>query len=146
MRKLLLAIPLLLLAVPANAADALSTTIQKADDAFSAAFNKGDGAAVAQLYTEQATLLPAGADIIKGRAAIQKYWQGAMQSGLKNAALTVVSVEAYGRTTAREIGRFSFDAPGAGGQPAKVEGKYLVVWKKQGGKWLLDADIWNMNK
>src|SRR5260370_1232462 len=114
MCRFLWTIPLLLLAAPVGAAEPLAAVIQRANNAFSAAFNKGDGAAVAQMYTEQATILPAGADMMKGRDAIQKYWQGGIQSGLKNVALTAVSVEPYGRSTLREIGRFSFDAPGQG--------------------------------
>jgi uncharacterized protein (TIGR02246 family) len=150
MKKLLPAIPLLFatllpFANPAAAAEALIASIQKNNDAFAKAFNAGDGAAVGQFYTADATILPPGAEMQKGRAAIAAFWQNAIKSGLKNAALTAVSVERYG-SAAREIGRFSLDAPGAGGQTTKVEGKYVVIWKKIAGKWLLDTDIWNMNK
>ena len=30
--------------------------------------------------------------------------------------------------------------------PVKAEGKYVVIWKKTGGAWLLDTDIWNASK
>ena len=141
MRLLALALPLLLIASQAGAAEPLAATIQTANRAFAAAFNKGDTAALAQMYTEQATILPSGAEMAQGRPAIQKFWQAASASGLKNMVLTVASVEPLGATALREIGRFSFDTPSG-----KAEGKYLVVWKKPAGKWLLDADIWNMNK
>ena len=51
---------LLLLAAPAFA-DNVKSDIDKANAKFVAAFNKGDGAAIAALYTENATALPAGA-------------------------------------------------------------------------------------
>ena len=35
------------------------------------AFNRGDAAAVAALYTEDATLLPPGADMLTGRGVAQ---------------------------------------------------------------------------
>ena len=46
-------------AVPALAQD--KPTIERLNDAWTAAFNKGDAAAVAALYTEDAHVLPPGA-------------------------------------------------------------------------------------
>src|SRR5215217_1675267 len=41
------------------------------------AFNRGDAAAVAALYTEDAILLPPGADIQSGRRSAQARWRAA---------------------------------------------------------------------
>jgi uncharacterized protein (TIGR02246 family) len=124
--------------------------IEKANAQFAQAFNAGDAAKVAQMYTERATVLPPEAEMIEGREAIRKYWQGAIDAGVKNVSLKSVRVDEYGGDTAREIGRFSFDAPGAHGQPSRVDGKYVVVWRKSGGgsggEWQLDSDIWNMTE
>ncbi len=144
MKPLLIALPLLF-AAHAAGAETLMATIQKNNDAFVRAFNAGDGTAIGNLYTPNATVLPPGAEPQRGRAAVAGFWQGAIKSGLKNVTVNAVNVEAYG-PAAREIGRFSFDAPGPNGQTTKVEGKYVVIWKKIGGKWLLDTDIWNLNK
>jgi len=46
-------------------------TIEKLNDVWTAAFNKGDAAAVAALYTEDAYVLPPGSAMVKGRAAIE---------------------------------------------------------------------------
>lgn len=135
----------LLLVAGAARADT-KADIDAANARFVAAFAGGDAAKVAALYTERATLLPAGAPVAIGRAAVEAFWAGAIKSGLKNVTLQAVSVESYGRATAREIGRFGFDAPGQGGAMTRVEGKYLVIWKKSGKSWKLDADIWNMDK
>ena len=144
MRTVLLASTLLAMAAPAFA-DSTKSDIDKANAKFVAAFNKGDAAGVGQFYTPDATALPPGADMAKGRAAIQTFWQGAIQGGLKNIALTALTVERYGRA-AREIGRFSADAPGSQNQVSHVEGKYVVIWKKTHDGWQIDTDIWNMNK
>ena len=109
------------------------------------AFNRGDAAAVATLYTEDATLLPPGADILSGRRAAQARWQAAYDTGARNLSLDPVSVETWG-DAAREIGRFTLEAPGQGGETATVEGKYVVVWKKTADGWRLDTDIWNLNR
>ncbi len=144
MRGLMFAIPLLLAASP-SMAQGIASDIQKLEDQFAQAANKQNAAAVAQFYTEDATVLPAGADMVKGRDGIQKLWGALIKDNSPNLMLTTVNVEDYGQA-AREIGQFSFDAHGQQGQVSKVEGKYVVVWKKIGGEWRLDTDIWNMNK
>jgi uncharacterized protein (TIGR02246 family) len=139
MRRLILALGLLLVSGAAMADT--KSEIDTANNAFVAAFTKGDGAAVAALYTTKATLLPPGQPALSGRAAIETFWAGAIKAGLKNITLQAQSVETYGRNTAREIGKFGFDAP-----TGRVEGKYVVIWKKSGKTWHLDTDIWNMDK
>lgn len=144
MKVIILAIPLLFLATFAQARD-VKSEIDAANAKFVAAFNKGDAAGVADLYIEQATALPPGAPMAKGRAAIQAFWQGAIQAGYKNVTLKALQVDRYG-TAAREIGQFSLDAPNAQKQMVHVEGKYVVLWRRIGGTWKLDTDIWNANQ
>ena len=70
MRRIaILAICLGLFAGPALAQS--KAAIQKLEDQWGAAFNKGDAAAVAAMYTEDAHVLPAGDAMVKGRAAIE---------------------------------------------------------------------------
>ena len=145
MKAALLAVPLLLASVAAHARD-IKAEIDAANVKWAAAFNKGDAAAVAQFYTEQATALPPGAPMAKGRAAIQAVWQGAIQGGYKNIALKALQVDQLGGGAAREIGAFTLDAPNAQKQMVHVEGKYVVLWRRSGGGWKLDTDIWNTNQ
>ncbi len=130
------------IAVPAWAGPA-AEDVPTAMDAFAAAFNSADGAGVAKLYSEDAALLPPDAKRIDGRAAIQTFWQGAIDGGLSNIAFKSVEIEENGNH-AYEVGGFSLDAPGEGGATTTVNGKYIVVWKKNGdGTWQLHRDIWN---
>lgn len=57
MKALLLAIPLLLLAATAQARD-VKSDIAAANQKFGAAYDAGDAAAIAHLYTEHAIVLP----------------------------------------------------------------------------------------
>jgi uncharacterized protein (TIGR02246 family) len=140
-RVVMLAICLALLTTPALAQT--KSMIQQLNGEWMAAFNKGDAAAVTALYAEDAYVLPAGADMVKGRKAIQAFWaQTAQQLG--DAKLTTVDVMSLGPGAAREIGTFSFKTKGQSAE--QVVGKYAVVWRKIGGRWLLATDIWNMNK
>jgi uncharacterized protein (TIGR02246 family) len=145
MRATLIALPLLLLAHAASA-ESLSDAVRNGNAAWVAAYNRGDAKAVAALYSDQATVLPPGADLVQGRPAVQAFWHAAIQSGLKNPVLTTISVDGIGRGVAREIGRVSADVPGANGQATKIEGKYVVIWRRAGKTWQLDTDIWNLNK
>jgi ketosteroid isomerase-like protein len=77
--------------------------------------------------------------VLTGRAAIQDFWQGAMQMGVKTARLESVEAEAQDQT-AIETGRYILS--GAGGQLLD-QGKYLVVWQREDGQWKLHRDIWN---
>jgi len=118
-------------------------TIQKLNDAWTAAFNKGDAAAVAAMYTEDAYVLPPGADMIRGRAAIEAFWRQAVQQ-LGDAKLTTIEVLPLGPQAAREIGAVSLKSKSQ--PPQEIVGKYAVLWRKVGGKWRLATDIWNSNK
>jgi uncharacterized protein (TIGR02246 family) len=146
MKSVLFAVllPLALTASPSIAQTA-AAEIDKANQRFEQAFNKGDAAALAKMYTEQATVLPPDADMVEGREAIQKFWHGAVGAGFQNLTLKSVRIDEYGGDAAREIGRFSLETPGPHGQ-TKVEGKYVVVWRKSASEWQLDSDIWNTNK
>ncbi|HEY1300804.1 MAG TPA: SgcJ/EcaC family oxidoreductase [Stellaceae bacterium] len=140
-RGMLLAAALLLLAAPAPAQTV--GQIQQLNDKWMAAFDKGDAAALAAMYAPDAYVLPAGAEMAKGRQAIEAFWQGATKQ-LGDAKLVTVDVLPLGRSAAREIGTFSFKTKAQ--PPQEVVGKYAVVWRKIGGRWLLATDIWNMNK
>jgi uncharacterized protein (TIGR02246 family) len=105
---------------------------------FAAAFLRGDAAAVAELYTVDAELLPPGAEAVAGRAAIAAFWKGAIDAGVKDLVLTTVQVESAG-DLAYEVGKVRLVAKD--GQA--TEDRYLVVWKRENGKWQLHRDIWN---
>ncbi|HEX3417570.1 MAG TPA: SgcJ/EcaC family oxidoreductase [Stellaceae bacterium] len=118
-------------------------TIEKLNDAWTAAFNKGDAAAVAALYTEDAYVLPPGSAMVKGRAAIEAFWRQAAQQ-MSDAKLTTVDVLPLGRSAAREIGTVTLKTKSQ--PPQEVVGKYVVVWRKIGREWKLATDIWNTDK
>ena len=138
MRRISLAIALVAgLMVQAYAQKA---EIDAANAKFVELFNKGDFAGLAQLYTEDATALPPGAAMVKGRAAIGAMWQ-AMAEQVSDVKVTALDVRPLGPNAAREIGSFSLKTKSA--SPKDVTGKYVVVWEKIGDEWKLATDIWN---
>ena len=139
-RSLLLAAGLVLYSLPALAQS--KAAIQKLEDQWGAAFNNGDAAAVAAMYTADAYVLPAGAPMVKG-ADIQGFLAQAVQQ-LGDIKCTALDVKPLGRNAAREVGTCTFKTKGATPQDGAL--KYAVVWEKDGGQWKLLTDIWNMDK
>jgi uncharacterized protein (TIGR02246 family) len=141
MRRIALAIALAgMLAGPAVAQQA---EIEAVNGKWIELFNKGDFAAVASLYTEDATAFPPDAPMVKGRAAIEAMWKQ-MADQVSDPKITTLDVKSLGPSAAREIGTFSLKTKGAA--PRELTGKYLVVWEKVGSDWKLAADIWNDGK
>ena len=141
MWRIVMVIGCLSFASPALAQN--KATIEKLNDVWTAAFNKGDAAAVAALYTEDAYVLPPGSGIVKGRAAIEAFWRQAAQQ-MSDAKLTTVDILPLGRSAAREIGTVTLKTKSQ--PPQEVVGKYVVVWRKIGHDWKLATDIWNTDK
>src|SRR5450759_414727 len=106
-------------------------------------FDKGDFTGVASLYTDDATALPPGSGMVKGRAAIAAMWKG-MAEQVGDPKVTTIEVKRLGRVAAREIGTFSLKTKGPA--PKEVTGKYVVLWEKVRGNWKLATDIWNDGK
>ncbi len=113
-------------------------TIQVEDEKFMATFDRGDPAGMAALYTDNGQLLPANSDFITGKQAIQDFWQGVMDMGVKKAKLEPIEVEGHS-DTAYEVGKYTLQ--GEGGQVLDT-GKYMVIWKQEEGQWKLHRDIW----
>jgi uncharacterized protein (TIGR02246 family) len=120
-------------------ANSTRDAIEAVNAQFVAAFGQGDSNAVAALYTPNAQLMPEGGDAIKGRAAIQKFMQGVIDSGVASISLT--TLEKFGSgSTATEVGVYEMrDKTGK----AVDHGKYVVLWRQVNGAWQLHRDIFN---
>ncbi|NOT64063.1 MAG: SgcJ/EcaC family oxidoreductase [Acidobacteria bacterium] len=118
--------------------------IQAGNANFMAAFQRGDAAGVAACYTADGQLLPPGSTPLSGTANITAFWQGAMSLGIKSAQLATQSIEERG-DLAVEVGQYTLDIQPDGTAAMTDIGKYVVVWKNDGGTWKLHVDIWNTN-
>jgi uncharacterized protein (TIGR02246 family) len=116
--------------------------IESANVQFVSALKRGDAAAMANLYTSAAQLLPANSDFVRGTAAIRTFWQSVVDMGLKGASLETIEVEGHG-DTAIEVGRYRLLAAD---DAVADQGKYVVVWKNDNGTWKLHRDIWTTSQ
>jgi ketosteroid isomerase-like protein len=122
--------------------DSIQGEMQKVNALFGETVVKGRNfAALDQVYTVDARILPPDADLIEGRENIKGFWQAAV-AGMNVQDAKLVSVNAHlAGDSIIEVGRAKLFLPE--GQSAEV--KYVVEWKQEGGAWKWHTDIWNMN-
>ena len=119
--------------------DMLKDEIVAANKAFMTIFERGDSISMANLYTDDGSLMPTNSDFVNGKEGIAAVWQSVFDAGLKQATLETLEVEGLGNT-AYEVGKYTLLLDG--GKVAD-SGKYIVIWKKKDGQWKLYRDIFN---
>jgi ketosteroid isomerase-like protein len=92
------------------------------------------------MYAADALVMPAGSEPVRGADAILKFWQSSL-TGIGGVALKTADLFVQG-STATEVGQYELrDKTGK----AIDHGKYIVVWRKEGGKWKLLRDMFSTN-
>ena len=94
-------------------------------------FNQKQADQLATLYTEDAVIVTAGTATIQGRKNIHDYLSGAFSQGAGNLNIQSEGTQ-VGGNLAYDWGKFT--------DSTTTSGRYLVVLKKVGGKWLLAAE------
>jgi ketosteroid isomerase-like protein len=122
--------------------DSIQAEMQKVNALFGEVVVKGRNfAALDQIYTVDARILPPGADLIEGREKIKDFWKGAVTGmGVQDVKLGIVNAHLAGDSVI-EVGRAKLFLP----EGKSVDVKYVVEWKQEGGAWKWHTDIWNMN-
>lgn len=108
-------------------------------------FGKRNFAALDDIYTSNARILPPGAPMISGRAAIRKFWSDLVQSAnARSAVLTSVDIISAGDGVV-EIGNAVLTVEPPGQLVSSMDAKYVVYWLQEEGRWKWHIDIWNPN-
>ncbi len=127
--------------------DEVRAAIAAIDKKFMEDVNRGDAAAGAAAYTDDAIVMPPNHSPVEGKQAIEKYLaEIGSQLQASNFQLSILEVDVQGDTTiVRGTYSNSFTIPGTDA-PMEDQGKTLNVWKRQAdGSWKLHRDIWNSN-
>lgn len=117
--------------------------IEAAYQAWNDAFNKGDAAAVASFYTEDAQLLPAGGAPVAADG-IEAFWSGLFAQGIGEHTLDLI--DAYGEADLL-VGTATWGATatGQGGAEQSFGGNVVHVFARQpDGRVKLRTHAWNM--
>ena len=101
-------------------------------------YNSGDFAALAALYTEEAKNLPPNRQMIVGRAGIQD----SFGDGGGDLQLTMIDLQLKG-DMAHVVGEYTFTMQPEEGEAISDNGKYVEIWKRENGTWMINVSIWN---
>jgi ketosteroid isomerase-like protein len=108
-------------------------------ETFEAGARAGKVEQMVSIYADDAVLMPPNMPSMIGREAIAQYWGGLLQAGKVDLDLIMEDFHAEG-DLAVERGRYEVTSP-------MVEsGKYVLVLRKQKGKWLVVTDIFNASQ
>lgn len=98
----------------------------------------GDSVAAANDYSKDAKLMPGNAASITGQDKIAAFWGGFSKTVT---SFTLTTVEVWGdENYLTEEG--TYEITPKDNKPHDI-GKYVVVWKKEDGKWKLHRDLSN---
>jgi ketosteroid isomerase-like protein len=125
----------------ATSLDQIKAAMAATNEIFnSEVFGKRNFAALNDIYTADARILPPGAPMVSGREAITKFWSELIQAvDATAAALVSIDVMPAGDGVV-EIGKATLTTPGG-----QMDVKYVVYWKVEDGRWKWHVDIWNTN-
>ena len=126
----------------AQIAPADSLELQRLARQFSAAFVRGDAAAMANLYTTDGVIFPEQSEWISGHEAIRRYFTPAPGRRITHHLLTPSRIVVDGQH-AYDYGTYEIAGERDGTAWGPVRGKYVVVWRRQGDSWRMQLDIWN---
>jgi uncharacterized protein (TIGR02246 family) len=101
------------------------------------AFNRGDAAAVVNLYSPDAQLVMSGSPPVRGQAGIRAAVETMIHSGVK---VQIGSEQNTGSgDLAYVFGHYTV-LDHEGGKSVE-EGSYVEVWRRRQGNWLIDLDV-----
>jgi uncharacterized protein (TIGR02246 family) len=124
-----------------------SEAIRAIADAYVKATLASDAKAIAALYTDDAMEMPPNTPMVKGRAAIEQYYQKLFGSGTKMGTFSITHLE----TTAvgdngYDVGTYQQSMTPKGAAPVKETGKYTVILKRSAGAWKVAYAIYNSDQ
>ncbi len=119
-----------------------STAIQETARQFSAAFMRGDAAAMSALYTKDAVIFPERSDAITGLEAIRRYFTLGERRRITQHQLTPTRIVVDGKH-AYDHGTYEIAGERDGKAWGPFRGKYLVVWRREPAGWRMELDMWN---
>jgi ketosteroid isomerase-like protein len=128
---------------PMSSGDAESA-IRRANSEFSANVRTANAQAIVDnYYAPDAVGMAPNMPALHGREALRQFWTGFLSTGAIDVVLTSDNVSQPSSDVAVEMGHYDLSITPSGAQAIKDKGKYLVMWKKENGRWWAVEDIFN---
>lgn len=115
--------------------------IRKTGDEWAKNWNAQDLDKLVAAYADDAVYLPPHHAAVHGRNAIREYLKGPLQHGVSELHFEVTYIKDMG-DLAYDVGTYSMSVPTGNGRK-QDRGKYLTVWRREGGTWKIVADAWS---
>lgn len=118
---------------------AIHDAIIAREKVFMATYKRGDAPGMVALYTKDGSIMPPNMKTVSGAKGLAGLFKMFWDAGDTVIKLTTIEADGSG-DYGYEVGKYALS-----GKTGKVtdRGKYIVVWKKVGGRWLLHRDIFN---
>lgn len=109
---------------------------------FSEYYMNGEYRKLAECYTTDGKIMPAGPEIIEGLDAIEERWTlpedvKILRHEIHPEEIRVIGDHAY------DYGYYEGETLRPNGDKVSWRGKYVIVWRKVDGDWKIYLDIWN---
>lgn len=128
-------------AVKPNSESPTRAAIETANEQFMSAVQRADAPSIAGMYTQDAEIFPPLGITVHGRRAIEEYWQGVLDMGIAKVVVAtdeVVPLDDF----ACEVGTYTLHDSSS--SPI-ASGKYMTIWKREGGQWRVHRDMGNLS-
>jgi ketosteroid isomerase-like protein len=116
--------------------DIVTTELQKIIQQYHRVLQRTDLSAVLSTYTEDARLVRPDGTVVEEPTQMVVLWKPYIEKGSKKTVCETVALQLNG-TIAYEIASFHF---GMSRAPVE-EGHYLAVWRKEGERWQIQAQV-----
>jgi uncharacterized protein (TIGR02246 family) len=111
--------------------------------AFESAIATGNVDAIAALLAPDVIALPPDGPIVTGREAVRQFWASTIREhGVTSCQIITDHLDTVS-DMASEVGHATMTMTAPDGKSETARIKYVVVWKRVDGAWLLHRDIWN---
>jgi uncharacterized protein (TIGR02246 family) len=113
-------------------------------DAYLKAIVAGDAGSVADMFEDDAILMPPNQPALSGKLAIQRFYEGWCHSPMKPTAFTFDHIEATVLgDSAYDVGTYKMTMPLGPGRDVQDSGKYSVIMRHSGSRWKIAYLIFN---
>ena len=119
--------------------EAARSEINAANQQFIDLFNRNDSIGLAYMFTSDGKSMEPNVPAFEGRRAIQTHYSIVMNGGANKLGLVTTGLWGDEKMLAEE-GEFTFMDKN---DKQIDKGKYIVLWKKEEGKWKLFRDCYN---
>ncbi len=124
--------------------DAALAEISEARRRFAEILLTHDHASLPAMFTADTIVLPAGSPLVRGRDAAVAFWTEATSDPGRRLRSEFDGVDSlFTGGLVIEVGRATVWLVGDGAETLADNGKYMMVWKREEGRWKRHRDIFN---